>query len=39
MRYLLDTHAVLWCFEHSGKLSQKAKEIIIDPQNIVYLTA
>ena len=39
MRYLLDTHAVLWYFENSSKLSQKSGEIIDNPVNDIYVSA
>ena len=36
MRYLLDTHALIWYFENSPDLPQKIKEIIKIPENEVY---
>jgi len=30
MKYLLDTHTFLWCFEGSEKLSNIAKDILFD---------
>jgi len=39
MRCLLDTHTLIWYFEHSGKLSQKAEEIIDNPENTIYVSA
>jgi PIN domain nuclease of toxin-antitoxin system len=28
MRYLLDTHSIIWYFQNSSELPQKVKEII-----------
>jgi len=40
MKYLLDTHAVLWCFNFQGnRLSEKARELIIDPENEIYVSS
>jgi PIN domain nuclease of toxin-antitoxin system len=39
MRYLLDTHALLWFSERSDKLSQRVVELIKDPKNIIYVSA
>ena len=39
MRYLLDTHAVLWYFENSDEMSQRAEEIIDNPMNSIYISA
>ena len=38
MAYLLDTHAFLWFINGSIELSSKAKNIIQNPENIVYLS-
>jgi PIN domain nuclease of toxin-antitoxin system len=37
--YLLDTHVLLWCLENSPRLSLPARQLIIDPKNIVYVSA
>lgn len=39
MRYLLDTHTLLWIVEDNQKLSQKAKQIYLDKGNDLYLSA
>ena len=39
MRYLLDTHAVIWHFDDSPELSKKAKEIIDNPKNELYISS
>ncbi len=39
MSFLLDTHAFLWFVNDPGSLSPKAKGIIEDQQNLVYLSA
>lgn len=33
MKYLLDTHILLWAVEDNPKLSQKARQIIDNPEN------
>jgi len=40
MRYLLDTHALIWYGEHDQqvKLPQKVKDIIDDPENIIHVS-
>ena len=37
MRYLLDTHALIWYFENSSELPQKIKEIIKQTKNDLYV--
>jgi len=37
MKYLLDTHVVIWYFEDSVKLSQLAVELINNPENRIYI--
>lgn len=39
MKILLDTHALLWFIEGDSQLSQKAKELIEDPNNEVYVSS
>ncbi len=36
MRYLLDTHVVLWAIGKSSELSATARSIIVDPLNRIY---
>ena len=38
MKYLLDTHIVLWLAENSPKLSDTAKTIILDEANEKYVS-
>ena len=38
MKYLLDTHVILWYFEDSDELSQKSEGIIDDPINSIYVS-
>jgi PIN domain nuclease of toxin-antitoxin system len=38
MKYLLDTHVVLWCALSPQKLSQNAKEIILDINTDKYVS-
>jgi PIN domain nuclease of toxin-antitoxin system len=38
MRYLLDTHALLWTFFDEQKLSPKAAKAIESPDNDVYVS-
>ena len=39
MKYLLDTHAFLWFVTDDNRLSSKAKSIIQDSNNEIYLSA
>jgi len=38
MKYLFDTHALIWYFEEENKISDKIKEIILNPKNTVYVS-
>ena len=38
MRYLLDTHTLIWAVQDTKELSQKAKNIIIDESNDIYVS-
>ena len=38
MRYLLDTHALIWYIENDAQLSYRAKSIIEDERNSVFAT-
>jgi PIN domain nuclease of toxin-antitoxin system len=37
--YLLDTHVLLWCLENSPRLSASARQLIVDPNHQVYVSA
>ena len=39
MRVLLDTHIVLWALTDDRRLTEKARELIIDPGNTVHVSA
>jgi PIN domain nuclease of toxin-antitoxin system len=39
MKYLLDTHAVIWHFDDSPKLSEKIKEIIDNSENNICISS
>ena len=38
MKYLLDTHALLWIVTDSPKLSRKAKKLYLDTDNIILFS-
>lgn len=38
MKYLIDTHIFLWFVENSAKLSRKAKSIIEDKNNEIFIS-
>ena len=38
MKYLLDTHIILWAALDVKKLSRKAKGILENPDNILYFS-
>lgn len=39
MRYLLDTHTLLWCFNGSPSLSSRARRLIEDGANEILVSA
>ena len=39
MKYLLDTHALLWWLSDHEQLSSNARETIADPENDIYVSA
>lgn len=39
MNLLLDTHAFLWAIDNDPRLSQKARDAIIDGDNVVFVSA
>ena len=39
MRLLLDTHILLWWLANSASLSDRARELIADPDNAVFVSA
>lgn len=39
MKYLVDTHVLLWLAYEDDKLSKAAQEILLDPRNEIYLSA
>ncbi|MBA4298564.1 PIN domain nuclease, a component of toxin-antitoxin system (PIN domain) [Algoriphagus alkaliphilus] len=39
MKYLLDSHVILWLAYEDDKLSKAAKEILLDPKNEIFLSA
>jgi len=38
VKYLLDTHTLLWIVEDSEKLGEKAKQLYLDNSNDIYLS-
>ena len=38
MKLLLDTHTFIWSIEDDKRLSQKAKKVIEDPDNEIFLS-
>ncbi len=39
MRYLLDTHVLIWMLFNDEKLSKSVKEILQNPKNKIYVSA
>ena len=39
MKYLLDTHAVIWYVEDSSELPKKIKDLIDNPENDIYISS
>jgi PIN domain nuclease of toxin-antitoxin system len=38
MRFLLDTHILLWFLENDPKLSAQIREVINNPENLVFVS-
>jgi PIN domain nuclease of toxin-antitoxin system len=38
MKYLLDTHIFLWSLINDRRLKDSIKKILIDPENIIYVS-
>ncbi len=38
MKILLDTHTLLWAFQEQDKLSSKAKEVFLNPDNSLFFS-
>ena len=36
MKYLVDTHILLWSFTNPGSLSEKVREIILNEDNVIF---
>lgn len=39
MKYLLDTHAIIWALIEPDKLSSKVRKIIENPENIILVSS
>lgn len=39
MSYLLDTHTLLWWLDNNPTLSQSAREVIANPNNLILVSA
>ena len=39
MKYLLDTHVLLWALENNPYLPDNIKDIILDGNNVIYLSS
>ena len=39
MKYLLDTHAVIWYFEASPELPQKTRDLIHNNETDIYISS
>jgi len=38
LRYLLDTHTLLWAVREPNKLGKSAKDILSDADNLIYVS-
>ncbi len=36
MKYLIDTHILIWFIEGDEKLSKEARSLIANPTNVIY---
>ena len=39
MNILLDTHILIWALENNQKLSKKGRNLIIDPDNLIFVSS
>lgn len=39
MNLLLDTHVLIWALNEDQRLSEKARELILDPDNAIYYSS
>lgn len=39
MNLLLDTHILIWALNEDPRLSEKAKNLILDPDNVIYYSS
>ena len=39
MKVLVDTHIALWAITNNKQLTEKAKAILLDPENDIYISA
>lgn len=39
MNFLLDTHILLWFLENDSKLSDRGREVITNPENLIVVSA
>ncbi|MCC5618784.1 type II toxin-antitoxin system VapC family toxin [Nostoc sp. CHAB 5836] len=39
MSFLLDTHILLWFLENDSKLSDRVREVITNPENLIFVSA
>lgn len=39
MKYLLDTHALIWCLSDDETLSDQARQAVLDENNDIYVSA
>ncbi|MDY7013317.1 MAG: hypothetical protein SVX43_06865 [Cyanobacteriota bacterium] len=38
MKYVIDTHILIWFIEGKGQLSKNAIALIVDPTNEIYIS-
>ena len=39
MNLLLDTHILVWALNEDQRLSERARELILDPDNVIYYSS
>ena len=39
MNLLLDTHVLIWALNEDARLSEKARELILDPDHVIYYSS
>jgi PIN domain nuclease of toxin-antitoxin system len=39
VKYLLDTHVIIWWLDDPDRLSKKARDVLVDARNVIFISA